>query len=118
MCLWPQDNNGDSFSQQLVDAGVQIGWNTRLVSFGPDISAAVFALGFASRAAMAFGGVKPGDFRKNLIYNKDRIFAFVLACGFVTDEWYANAAGCINFGFPVIADTAHTRSAAHRHLHL
>ena len=99
------NNNGTSFSQQLVDAGVQIGWNTRLVSFGPDISAAVFALGFATRAAMAFGGVKPGDFRKNLIYNKDRIFAFVLACGFVNDEWYANAAGAINFGFPVIADT-------------
>jgi acetyl-CoA synthase len=98
-------NNGTRFSEQLVDAGVQIGWNTRLVSFGPDISAAVFALGFASRAAMAFGGIKPGDFRKNLIYNKDRIFAFVLALGFVSDEWYANAAGCINYGFPVIADT-------------
>jgi acetyl-CoA synthase len=98
-------NNGTRFSEQLVDAGVQIGWNTRLVSFGPDISAAVFALGFATRAAMAFGGIKPGDFRKNLIYNKDRIFAFVLALGFVSDEWYANAAGCINFGFPVIADT-------------
>ena len=65
----------------------------------------MFALGFAARAAMAFGGIKPGDFRKNLIYNKDRIFAFVLALGFVSDEWYANAAGCINFGFPVIADT-------------
>ncbi len=98
-------NNGDSFSKQLVDADVQIGWNTRLVSFSPDISGAVFALGFAVRAAMAFGGVKPGDFRQNLIYNKDRIFAFVLAMGFVSDEWYANAAGCINFGFPVIADT-------------
>jgi acetyl-CoA synthase len=98
-------NNGTRFSEQLVEAGVQIGWNTRLVSFGPDISAAVFALGFASRAAMAFGGIKPGDFRKNLIYNKDRIFAFVLALGFVSDEWYANAAGCINYGFPVIADT-------------
>ncbi|MFC2057125.1 acetyl-CoA decarbonylase/synthase complex subunit alpha/beta, partial [Chloroflexota bacterium] len=24
---------------------------------------------------------------------------------YVTDEWYANAAGAINFGFPVIADT-------------
>ncbi|MCX5901707.1 MAG: acetyl-CoA decarbonylase/synthase complex subunit alpha/beta, partial [Proteobacteria bacterium] len=58
------------------------------------------------RAAMAFGAVKPGDFRKNLIYNKDRIFAFVLALGPVSDEWYANAAGAINFGFPVIADTA------------
>jgi acetyl-CoA synthase len=98
-------NNGVSFSEQLIEADVQIGWNTRLVSFGPDISAAVFALGFATRAAMAFGGVKPGAFRENLIYNKDRIFAFVLALGFVSDEWYANAAGCINFGFPVIADT-------------
>jgi acetyl-CoA synthase len=25
--------------------------------------------------------------------------------GFVSDEWYATAAGAINFGFPVIADT-------------
>jgi len=99
------ENNGVRFSQQLVEADVQIGWNTRLVSFGPDVSACVFALGFASRAAMAFGGVAPGDFRKNLIYNKDRIFAFVLALGFVSDEWYANAAGAINYGFPVIADT-------------
>ncbi len=98
-------SNGKKFSEQLVEAGVQIGWNTRLVSFGPDVSACVFALGFASRAAMAFGGVTPGDFRKNLIYNKDRIFAFVLALGFVSDEWYANAAGAINYGFPVIADT-------------
>ncbi|MCS7180066.1 MAG: acetyl-CoA decarbonylase/synthase complex subunit alpha/beta, partial [bacterium] len=40
-----------------------------------------------------------------LIYNKDRIFAFVLAFGYVNEEWYANAAGAINFGFPTIADT-------------
>ena len=29
----------------------------------------------------------------------------MLALGDVTDEWYANAAGAINFGFPTIADT-------------
>jgi acetyl-CoA synthase len=97
--------NGKRFSEQLVEEGVQIGWPTRLVSFGPDISAAVFAMGFATRAAMSFGGVAPGDYRKILIYNKDRIFAFVLPMGFVTDEWYANAAGAISWGFPVIADT-------------
>ncbi len=97
--------NGKRFSEQLVEAGIQIGWPTRLVSFGPDISAAVFALGFATRAAMSFGGIEPGDFRKNLIYNKDRVFAFVLPMGFVSDEWYANAAGAINYGFPTIADT-------------
>ena len=28
-----------------------------------------------------------------------------MALGFVTDEWYANAAGAINWGFPTIADT-------------
>jgi acetyl-CoA synthase len=97
--------NGKRFSEQLVEEGVQIGWPTRLVSFGPDISAAVFAMGFATRAAMSFGGVAPGDYRKILIYNKDRIFAFVLPMGYVTDEWYANAAGAISWGFPVIADT-------------
>jgi acetyl-CoA synthase len=97
--------DGKRFSEQLVEQGVQIGWPTRLVSFGPDISAAVFAMGFATRAAMSFGGIGPGDYRKILIYNKDRIFAFVLPMGFVTDEWYANAAGAINWGFPVIADT-------------
>ncbi len=96
---------GKRFSEQLVEAGVQIGWPTRLVSFGPDISAAVFAMGFATRAAMSFGGIEPGEFRKILIYNKDRVFAFVLPMGFVTDEWYANAAGAINWGFPTIADT-------------
>ncbi|MQY66992.1 MAG: CO dehydrogenase/CO-methylating acetyl-CoA synthase complex subunit beta, partial [Dehalococcoidia bacterium] len=97
--------NGKRFSEQLVEAGVQIGWPTRLVSFGPDVIATVFAAGFATRAALTFGGIEPGDYRKVLIYNKDRIFAFVLPMGYVTDEWYANAAGAISWGFPVIADT-------------
>ena len=64
-----------------------MGWNTRIVPFGPDISSAIFALGFANRAAMAFGGVQPGDYKKILHYNKDRIFAFVNALGDVNAEW-------------------------------
>ena len=99
------EHEGKRFSEQLLEAGVQVGWPTRLVSYGPDISAAVFAMGFACRVAMSFGGVKPGQFRRNLIYNKDRTFAFVMPLGFVSDEWYANAAGAINWGFPTIADT-------------
>jgi acetyl-CoA synthase len=96
---------GTTFAKQLVEAGVQVGWNTRLVPFGPDISAAVFALGFANRAAMSFGGVKPGDYKSILLYNKNRVFAFVNALGEVNAEWAANAAGCVNWGFPTIADT-------------
>ncbi|MDP3181753.1 MAG: acetyl-CoA decarbonylase/synthase complex subunit alpha/beta [Desulfobaccales bacterium] len=93
-----------SVCEQLLEGGVQIGWPTRIVPYGPDISAAVFALGFANRAAMAFGGVKPGAALKMLIYNKDRIFAFVNALSTISDEWYANAAGCINWGFPTITN--------------
>jgi acetyl-CoA synthase len=99
------EHNGKHFAEQLVEAGVQIGWPTRLVSYGPDVTATVFAMGFATRVAMSFGGVEAGDYRKILIYNKDRTFAFALPLGYVTDEWYANAAGAINWGFPTIADT-------------
>ncbi|MFW6127030.1 MAG: acetyl-CoA decarbonylase/synthase complex subunit alpha/beta [Thermodesulfobacteriota bacterium] len=93
-----------SVPEQLIEAGVQIGWPTRIVPFSPDISGAVFALGFANRAAMSFGGVKPGAALKNLLYNKDRIFAFVNAVSEIPDEWYANAAGAINYGFPTITN--------------
>jgi len=98
-------DHGTSFAQQLDEAGVQMGWETRLVPFGPEITAAIYSLGFASRVAMSFGGVQPGDFRRNLLYNKARVFAFVMPLGTVTDEWYATAAGAINFGFPTIADS-------------
>jgi acetyl-CoA synthase len=94
---------GTSFAQQLEEAGVQLGWDTRLVPFGEDVSSQIYSLGFATRAAMAFGGVQPGDYERILQYNKNRIFAFVLALGEVTDEWYATAAGAISYGFPTIA---------------
>jgi len=95
---------GVHMPEQLTAAGVQIGWGTRLVPFGDSYTTAVFAIGFACRVAMAFGGIKPGDYRGNLIYNKDRTFAFVMAFGEVSDAWYANAAGAINWGFPTISD--------------
>ena len=97
--------NGTTVAEQLDSIGVQLGWETRIVPYGIEIGSAVYSLGFAARAAMSFGGAKPGDFRKVLLYNKNRIFAFVLTLGEVTDEWYANAAGAINYGFPTIADT-------------
>ncbi|MCJ7687235.1 MAG: acetyl-CoA decarbonylase/synthase complex subunit alpha/beta [Desulfobacteraceae bacterium] len=99
------NHNGTTVIEQCIEAGMQVGWNTRIVPFGPDISSAVFALGFANRAAMAFGGVQPGDYRKMLLYNKERIFAFVNALGDVGTEWAVAAAGAVNWGFPTLADT-------------
>jgi acetyl-CoA synthase len=73
--------NGKQFAEQLDEEGVQLGWETRLVPFGQDVSSLIYALGFANRAALSFGGVDPGDYKRNLKYNKNRIFAFVLAFG-------------------------------------
>jgi acetyl-CoA synthase len=99
------ETNGVSFAEQLAEAGVEMGWETRLVPYGKSISAAIYALGFANRVALSFGGVKPGEYARNLKYNKNRTFAFVMALGEVTEEKYAAAAGAINYGFPTIADT-------------
>jgi len=112
------NSQGKSMAEQLAEEGIEMSWDTFLVPYGKDTSAAVLALNFAARAAMTFGGVKPGDLdaaRKILMYNKQRVFAFVLALGsdyepdkngnqLLTDEKYATAAGAINFGFPVISD--------------
>jgi acetyl-CoA synthase len=96
---------GKSMAQQLREEGIQLGWDTRLVPFGDDVTATVHALGFATRVALSFGGAQPGDYQRVLRYNKNRVFAFVLALGPVDDEKHAQAAGAINFGFPTIADT-------------
>ncbi len=97
--------DGKSMAQQLQEEGIQMGWETRLVPYGDDVTATVHSLGFATRVALSFGGVQPGDYERVLRYNKNRVFAFVLALGPVDDEKHAQAAGAINFGFPTIADT-------------
>ncbi len=97
--------NGRSIIDQLVEEGVELGYDTYTVPFGTDTISAIYALGFATRSALTFGGLKAGQARNILEYNRDRVFAFVLALGEVDDLKYAAAAGAINFGFPVIADT-------------
>lgn len=100
--------DGRSLAEQLAEKGVEMSWDTYLVPYGKDITATVHALNFAARAAMTFGGITPGgikEAREILLYNKNRVHAFVLALGEVDDEKYATAAGAINFGFPTIADT-------------
>ena len=97
--------NGRSIIHQLAEEGVELGYDTYTVPFGTDTLSAIYALGFATRSALTFGGLKPGQTREILLYNKERVFAFVLALGEVDDLKYAAAAGAINFGFPVIADT-------------
>ena len=110
------NSGGKAIAEQLATRGIEMNWDTFLVPYGKEITAAIHSLNFAARSAMTFGGIEPGDFqaaREILMYNKDRVYAFVIALGsddsvengqLITDEKYATAAGAINFGFPTIAD--------------
>jgi acetyl-CoA synthase len=97
--------NGRSIIHQLMEEGVEMGYDTYIVPFGLDTISTVYPMGFATRSALTFGGMKGGQTRDILLYNKYRVFAFALALGEVDDLKYATAAGAITYGFPALADT-------------
>jgi acetyl-CoA synthase len=94
-----------SIIDQLKEEGVQMGWDNYIVPYGRDTISAIYPLNWAIRSALTFGGIKPGQAKKCLLYCKERVFAFGLVLGEVDDLKYATGAGAINMGFPVIADT-------------
>jgi acetyl-CoA synthase len=98
-------SNGASIIDQLMEAGVEMGWDTYIVPYGRDTITGIYPLNWAIRAAITFGGVKAGRATDCLMYCKERVFAFGMTLGEVDDIKYATGAGAIDMGFPVIADT-------------
>jgi acetyl-CoA synthase len=96
--------DGISFAEQLAQAGVELGWETRLVPFDKEVYGQIYSLGFATRAAMAFGGVQPGDYDKILRFCRQKFFAFTMLIGKIDNEKYATSAGGISYGLAVIAE--------------
>ncbi len=97
--------NGNSVTKQLLRKGVQLGWDTRLVPLGPEVEHAIYAVNWAARAGITFGGMKGGDYKKILKYSKDKVFAFVMVLGPLNDRIWTTGAGAIDMGFPAIANT-------------
>jgi len=97
--------NGNSVTKQLLRKGVELGWETRIVPLGPDTEHTLYALDWAIRASLIFGGKKSGDYKAHLKYQKDRVFAFAIVLGELDDIKWTTGAGAINMGFPAIADT-------------
>ncbi|OGX39740.1 MAG: CO dehydrogenase/CO-methylating acetyl-CoA synthase complex subunit beta [Omnitrophica WOR_2 bacterium RIFCSPLOWO2_01_FULL_41_12] len=97
--------NGRSIIDQLIEENVQMGWDNYIVPYGRDTISGIYPLNWAIRSALTFGGIKPGQAQKSLLYCKERVFAFGLVLGELDDLKYATGAGAINMGFPIIADT-------------
>lgn len=98
-------SNGDSVTKQLLRKRVELGWDSRIVPLGPDTEHTLYALDWAIRASLIFGGKKPGDYKEHLKYQKDRVFAFAIVLGGLDNIKWTTGAGAINMGFPAIADT-------------
>ena len=96
---------GNSVARQLHRKGVEMGWDARIVPLGPDTRHTLYALDWAIRASLIFGSVAPGDFKKHLKYQKDRVFAFAMVLGPLDDIIWTTGAGAINMGFPAMGDS-------------
>jgi acetyl-CoA synthase len=94
----------ESILQQLQENHVEIGLETYVVPLGGDIGSAVYALNFAMRAALTFGGVRLGEAQKALTYCRERVPAFCLVLGEIGAITAAAGAAAIAMGFPIITD--------------
>jgi acetyl-CoA synthase len=113
------NHRGQTMRDQLIEARVlpkdasetedgdlkKAWWGRYIVPLGPDTESIIYALDWAIRGALTFGGHKKGQWKECLDYTRARIFAFGLGLGDLDDLKYASGAGAINMGFPVIADT-------------
>jgi len=113
------NHKGETMRDQLIEAGVlpkdasetedgdlqKAWWGQYIVPLGPDTESIIYALNWAIRGALTFGGHKKGQWKQCLDYTRARIFAFGLGLGDIDDLKYASGAGAINMGFPVICDT-------------
>ena len=104
------NHEGRTVRDQLREEGVidddpKAGWDIYIVPLGPDTHSIIYALNWAMRGALTFGGHTGGDWKACLDYTRRHIFAFGVGLGTIDDLKYASGAGAINMGFPVICDT-------------
>ena len=118
LCFLSGNVNGRSIIHQLAEEGVELGYDTYTVPFGTDTISAIYALGFATRSALTFGGLKSGQAREILLYNRERVFAFVLALGEVDDLKIRRRRRRNQLRLPRDRRYSHPRNPAHRCHHL
>ena len=95
---------GNTFRQQLQNQGVQLGLDNYIVPLGDDYLSAIYAVNFAVRAPLIYGGNKPGQWEEIAEYLRNRVPAFVLLLSHADEVLVATGLGCLAFGLPIITD--------------
>jgi len=89
---------------QLAASGVELGLDNYIVSLGPDELSSAYAVNFAVRAALTFGGCKGGQGKEVLEYTQNRVPAFVVVLGKLDEVIATTGVGVLGLGFPIITD--------------
>ncbi len=96
--------NGDTLQKQLVSKGVGLGLENYIVPLGSDYLSVIYAVNFAVRAPLIYGGLKSGQWQGIADYIRNRVPAFVLLLGHVDEVIVATGLGVLAFGLPIITD--------------
>ncbi|MCX5706896.1 MAG: hypothetical protein NTW13_04475, partial [Candidatus Omnitrophica bacterium] len=96
--------NGNTFKKQLENKGVELGLDNYIVPLGEDYLSVIYAVNFAVRAPLIYGGFKPGQWQGVADYIRNRVPAFVLLLGHVDEVIVATGLGVLAFGLPIITD--------------
>ena len=95
---------GNTFKKQLQNQGVGLGLENYIVALGDDYLSAIYAVNFALRAPLIYGGNKPGQWGQIADYVRNRVLAFVILLGQVDEFLAATGLGALAFGLPIITD--------------
>ena len=104
VCLLVGNKGEKNIRDQLIEARVELGLDNYIVPLGPEELSSVFAVNFAIRAALTFGGYKGGQWREVLEYTQKRVPAFVLVLGKLDELIATTGVGVLNLGFPIVTD--------------
>ncbi|MBU1006452.1 MAG: CO dehydrogenase/CO-methylating acetyl-CoA synthase complex subunit beta [Candidatus Omnitrophica bacterium] len=98
------NTKGKSLKEQLDAEGVEQSLDTYVVPLGKDIVSAIYAVNFAIRAALSFGGIKKGEWQKCLEYCRKRLPVFCVALEYVDEITCAAGTGALALGIPIITN--------------
>lgn len=95
---------GNTLQKQLENKGIELGLDNYIVPLGEDYLSVIYAVNFAVRAPLIYGGFKPGQWEGIADYIRNRVPAFVLLLGHVDEVIVATGLGALAFGLPIITD--------------
>jgi acetyl-CoA synthase len=96
--------NGKTLKTQLENKGVEMGLENYIVPLGEDYLSAIYAVNWAVRAPLIYGGFKPGQWEGIADYVRNRVPAFVVLLSHVDEVLVATGLGVLAFGLPIITD--------------